>query len=127
MSDTMWNPAILSALGSADEVDIAPAREDGSLRPGVTIWSIRVGDDLYIRSWKGAGAGWFRHLTATGGGTISVTGGGAQQSVFAREEHDASINAAIDAEYLRKYSTTSYASAMNEPTAAETTLKLIPR
>lgn len=40
----------LVKIGSAEKLEIAPLRKDGTLRKPVIIWVVRVGDDLYIRS-----------------------------------------------------------------------------
>jgi hypothetical protein len=43
---SIWTGADLDTVGAADELQIAPLGEDGSLRPYTTIWVVRVGDDL---------------------------------------------------------------------------------
>ena len=57
---TTWTPDELSMIGGADELQIASLRPDGTLRPYVTIWAVRAGDDLYIRSAYGSNNTWFR-------------------------------------------------------------------
>ncbi len=42
-----WTDEELSKIGSADELDMASLRDDGTLRKPVTIWVVRVGDGLY--------------------------------------------------------------------------------
>ena len=39
---------------------MAPLRRDGTLRKPVTIWVVRLGDYLYIRSVYGRTPSWFR-------------------------------------------------------------------
>jgi hypothetical protein len=46
---TTWTHDDLETIGTADEVKIAPLRRDGTVRRPVTIWVVRVGDDLLIR------------------------------------------------------------------------------
>ena len=41
-----WTGQDLSRIDADDELRIASLRRDGSLRPRVTIWMVRVGDDL---------------------------------------------------------------------------------
>jgi hypothetical protein len=48
-----WTPEELSRIGSAQELKVSSRRQDGTLRPFVTIWVVRVGDDIYIRSAYG--------------------------------------------------------------------------
>ena len=40
----------LSRIGEAQEWQLASARPDGTIRPYVTMWVVRAGDDLYVRS-----------------------------------------------------------------------------
>jgi hypothetical protein len=55
-----WTADELARIGAADELHIAPRKPDGTLRRAVPIWVVRVGDDLYVRSWRGADGAWFR-------------------------------------------------------------------
>jgi hypothetical protein len=57
---TAWTSDELSKIGAAEELRIASLRRDGTLRNPVTIWVIRHGDDLYVRSVNGRTAAWFR-------------------------------------------------------------------
>ena len=72
---------------TADELDIAPLRPDGSLRPYTTIWVVRVGDGLYARSYRGRGGSWFRHAVQRHQGRIRT--GGVERDVTFEEAHDA--------------------------------------
>jgi hypothetical protein len=53
--------ADLDGIGSATELEIATRRADGSLRPYVPIWVVRVGDELFVRSWRGQAGARYRH------------------------------------------------------------------
>jgi len=97
---TTWRQDDLAAIGGADEVGIASTRPDGSVRPYVTIWAVRVGDDLYIRSAHGGDNPWYRRALASGTGRIR--GGGIERDV-SFEPAGAEQQQAIDAEYHRKY------------------------
>jgi hypothetical protein len=55
-----WTDTELSRIGPADELEIASYRQDGTLRAYTTIWVVRVGDELYVRSWRGRSGVWFR-------------------------------------------------------------------
>jgi hypothetical protein len=56
---TGWTSDELTKIGTAQELQIASARRDGTLRNPRTIWVIRVNDDLYVRSMNGRDGGWF--------------------------------------------------------------------
>lgn len=55
-----WGPDELDRIGRATELQIASRRSDGSLRPFVTIWTVRTGDDVYVRSAHGYENPWFQ-------------------------------------------------------------------
>jgi hypothetical protein len=69
-----WTSDELDRVGSADELRITSARADGTLRPYVPIWVVRVGDELYVRSYRGTEGGWFRHLRERDRGRIQAGG-----------------------------------------------------
>jgi len=46
---TTWTDEELSRIGAAEELQLASTRPDGTLRPYVTMWVVRAGDDLYVR------------------------------------------------------------------------------
>jgi hypothetical protein len=43
---TAWTNEELTRIGTAEELQIAPRRRDGTLRIPRTIWVVRHGDDL---------------------------------------------------------------------------------
>ena len=51
---TAWTPDELAKIGAAEELLIASLRRDGTLRNPVTIWVVRHGGDLYVRSVNGS-------------------------------------------------------------------------
>lgn len=97
---TTWSDDELRRIGGADELQISSRRADGTLRPYVTIWAVRAGDDLYVRSAHGAGNGWYRRAKNSGTGRIRA--GGVERDVtFA--EADPAASAGIDRAYHDKY------------------------
>jgi hypothetical protein len=69
-----WAEDDLSRIGAATEVQVSSTRQDGSLRPYVTIWGVRAGDEIYVRSAYGPENGWFRRAKASGTGRIRAAG-----------------------------------------------------
>jgi hypothetical protein len=123
---TGWTSNELSRIGQAEELQITSARPDGTLRPYVTIWVVRVGDDLYVRSAFGPANPWYRRAKASGSGRIRA--GGVERDVtFA--EPAAGVDAAIDEAYHAKYDR--YGPALVDPVvgprAAEVTICLVAR
>ena len=97
---TAWTSDELTRVGGAEELQVSSRRPDGSLRPYVTIWVVRSGDDLYIRSAYGPGNPWFRRAKRSGSGRIRA--GGVERDVRFIEP-DADVHAAVDAAYHAKY------------------------
>ena len=120
---TAWTASDLDTIGAADEIDIAPRRSDGALGRFVTIWDVRVGDDVFIRSFHGPNGHWYRATQATGKGRLRVAG--VEHDVTFPPAPDADSQA-IDAGYRSKYGRSSYVDAMVTPTAAAATLRIVP-
>jgi quercetin dioxygenase-like cupin family protein len=55
-----WTADELDKIAAAEELELAPAGRDGTLRKPVTIWVVRRDDDLYVRSVYGRTSSWFR-------------------------------------------------------------------
>ena len=92
----------------------------------MTIWVVRAGDDLYVRSWRGRDGAWYRAAQARREGHISA--GGVEKDVTFVEEIDPGINDQIDDVYRTKYRRyASYVRPMISSEARATTLKLVPR
>jgi hypothetical protein len=122
-----WSNDELDKIGRADELQLAPRRRDGTLRKPVTIWVVRHGDDLYVRSYRGHGGAWFRGAQVHHAGHIRA--GGVDKDVTFAEEPDPSINDQIDAAYRTKYQRhdARYVDPMVAPAARAATFKLVPR
>jgi hypothetical protein len=124
---TTWTSEELAKIGRAEELEIASLRADGTLRKPVTIWVVRVGDDLYVRAYKGRTGAWFRGTQARHAGHIRA--GGVDKDVTFVEEADPDINNQIDAAYRTKYRRydARYVDPMVTPEARAATIKLVPR
>ncbi|WP_219418964.1 DUF2255 family protein [Pseudonocardia nigra] len=121
---TGWTADELDRVGRAEDLQITTAREDGSLRSWVPIWVVRVGDDLVVRSYRGADGAWYRHATRLPRGRIRA--GGVDRHVsFA----PASVPAdEVDRAYRAKYGryAGSYLEPMLTDRATAATLRLVP-
>ena len=123
---TTWTSDELNKIGEAEELQIASLRREGTLRKLVTIWVVRSGDDLYIRSVNGRGSAWFRGVQTRHEGQIRA--GGVVKDVTFVEESDSSINDQIDTAYVTKYRRyASIANSMVTPAVRSATIKLVPR
>ena len=121
-----WTTNELKKIAAAEELEIASLRRDGTLRKPVTIWVIRYGDDLYVRSGYGRTSNWFRGTQDRREGHISA--GRVDKDVTFVEETDPGINDQIDAAYRTKYRRhPSYVKPIVSPEARAATIKLVPR
>jgi hypothetical protein len=95
-----WTDDELRRVGEVTELELASRRSDGSLRSFVTMWVVRAGDDLYVRSAHGPENPWYRRARASGRGHIRAGGVDADVTFGTTIDHD---EAAIDAAYHAKY------------------------
>ncbi|HEX4832537.1 MAG TPA: DUF2255 family protein [Trebonia sp.] len=123
---TTWTGPDLTAIGDAAELRLSPQLANGNLRSPVTIWVVRAGDGLYIRSYMGNGAAWYRDAQASGRGRISA--GGVEADVSLAEAPPAAA-ADVDAAYRAKYRAydASVLDPIVAPTAQSATMRLTPR
>jgi hypothetical protein len=100
MTDHAWTEQELSTVGRTDELGISSRRRDGTLRPFVTIWGVRVGDDVYVRSAYGTDNPWYVRARRSGTGRIRV---GALERDVTFEDAGEAAHPAIAAAYHAKY------------------------
>ncbi len=95
-----WTTEQLRRIGEARELELASRRPDGTLNPYVTMWVVRTGDDIYVRSAGGPRRSWYRAALASGRGRIRAGGVEADVTFAAAEPH---AQAGIDTAYHDKY------------------------
>ena len=123
---TAWTSDELTRLEPIDELGLASRRSDGSLRRFVTIWFVRLGDDLYVRSAYGYDNPWFQRALASGDGRIRV-GGMERDVTFVAPGPEVAddLNAAYHAKYDRHGAR--IVGTVVSPEAMRSTLKVVPR
>ena len=121
-----WASWELERIGAAEEIRLTSRRPDGSLRPYVTMWVVRAGDGLYVRSAYGPGNPWYRRATASGTGRIRAAGIERDVS-FAQAS--AEVQDDIDAAYHAKYDRYGprIVGSVTGPDAHRVTIRLVPR
>jgi hypothetical protein len=120
-----WTSDELGTIEAAEELDLAALRRDGTLRNPVTMWVVRHGDDLYVRSVNGRGSSWFRGAQALHEAHIQA--GGVDKDVLLVETDD--VHDELDAAYRAKYRryAESIVGSIVSPHARAATLRLVPR
>lgn len=122
---TAWADTELNKIGNAEEMQIAPRRRDDTLQKPRTIWVVRVGDDLYVRSYRGETGDWYRGTRIRHESRIRA--GGVEKDVTLIDIDNKDINEQIDAAYRTKYGRHSqYVAPMVTPEVRATTMKLVP-
>jgi threonine dehydrogenase-like Zn-dependent dehydrogenase len=121
-----WTDEELDRVDEAEELQLASARPDGSLRPYVTMWVVRAGNDLYVRSAYGPTNPWYRRAKHSGTGRVRA--GGVERDVtFAQAAPGA--HAALDDAYHAKYDRygQKIVGTVVGPDAHAVTFRLVPR
>ena len=120
-----WTSDELDTIGDAEELTLASARRDGTLRNAVTMWVVRHRDDLYVRSVNGRDSSWFRGAQTRHEARIRA--GGIEKDVRLSETEQANddVDAAYHAKYGDRYPT--IVPSIVAPEARAATLKLIAR
>lgn len=122
---TTWTSDELAAIETTDELRLAPRRRDDSLATARTVWALRVGDDLFVRSVNGPSAAWYRGVQERHQGHVQAAGVG-RDVVF--EDAGSKLDDQIDAAYRSKYRR--YAAGtldrITSPQARSTTIRVRP-
>jgi hypothetical protein len=112
-------------IADADDLHIAPFRDDGVTYGTPTwIWSVVVGDALYVRAYNGRKSRWYQAAIRKKAGRIT-TAGMTKDVVFGPV--DGPINDRIDDAYRAKYSGSPYLVPMIGTRARNATVKVTPR
>jgi hypothetical protein len=120
-----WNPAQLDEIAAAREIEISSLREDGALTKPVTIWAVKVGDELYVRSVRGDHGGWYRAAEVRHEGRIEADDT-AVDVAFEDAAHHRDDE--LDAAYKEKYGYPSDpVDSITTDAAKATTIRIVPR
>jgi hypothetical protein len=123
---TAWTSDELTKIATADELQIAYQRRDGTLGRPRTIWVVRHDDDLYVRSVNGRTSAWFRGTQVRHEGHVQA-GGVSKDVAFADAGHG--IDDQIDAAYRTKYRryAANIVNGIVTPQARAATLRIAPQ
>jgi len=121
---TTWSKDELHRIAEADDLHIAPFREDGVTYGTPTwIWSVAVGDALYVRGYNGRNSRWYQAAVRRKAGRI-IAAGMTREVAF--EPVEGPINDLIDDAYRAKYRGSPYLSPMIGARARSATVKVMP-
>jgi hypothetical protein len=122
---TAWSKDELRQIAEADDLHVAPFREDGVTYGTPTwIWSVAVDDALYVRGYNGQNSRWYQAAVRQKAGRITAAG-------FTKEVDfepvDGAINDRIDEAYRAKYQSSPYLKPMIGKRARAATVRIMPR
>jgi len=120
-----WSKEELRRIVEADDLHIAPFREDGATCGTPTwIWCVAVDDCLYVRGYNGPNSRWYQAAAVQQAGRI-IAAGKTHEVTF--EPIEGALNDRIDDAYRAKYRGSSYLSPMISARARAATIKIMPR
>ena len=120
-----WEKDELRKIFEADDLHIAPFRDDGVTYGTPTwIWSVAVGDGLYVRGYNGTESRWYQAALRQKAGRIIAAG---MTKEVAFEPVGGSINDSIDDAYRSKYAASPYLKPMIGARARAATVRIMPR
>ncbi|RQS40897.1 DUF2255 family protein [Burkholderia sp. Bp8990] len=119
-----WTQVELARIDRADDLKIAPFREDGSTYGTPTwIWEVVVDGELYVRGYNGPRSRWYQAAIRQKGGRI-IAAGMTREVAF--ESVEGPLNDRIDEAYRAKYGKSQYLTPMISARARAATIRIIP-
>lgn len=120
-----WSSSELSRLVEADDLHIAPFREDGVTYGSPTwVWCVSVDGDLYVRAYNGRNSRWYQAAVREKAGRIVST---AMTREVSFEYVEGQIDDRIDDAYRAKYHGSQYLPPMISERSRAATVRVVPR
>jgi hypothetical protein len=120
-----WTEEDLDRMRKNDDLHVAPFREDGVTYGTATwIWSVVVGDALFVRAYNGQDSRWYQAALRQKAGRIVAAGMTTEVSF---DPVVGSMNDQIDAAYRTKYADSPYLASMIGKRARAATMKIVPQ
>jgi hypothetical protein len=117
-----WTDDQLERIGVPEEVEIATVDAEGTWRPFIIAWVVRVDQGLYVRSFHGTGGSWYRRAQGSGRGRIRADG---REYDVSFEPPQPGAQPAISDAYRVKYATSPYMEPMVAPDVVAATLRIV--
>ncbi len=119
-----WTAEELQRIAAADDLHVAPFREDGVTYGTPTwIWSVVVDGELYARAYSGPASTWYRAAVRQKAGRVSVAG---MTREVGFEAVEGPVNERIDAAYRAKYASSRYLPPMLAAGPRSATVRIVP-
>lgn len=120
-----WAKEELRKIVEADDLHVAPIRDDGASYGTPTwIWAVAVDDELYVRAYSGLKSRWYVAAMRQKAGRITAAG---MTREVKFEPVEGPVNDRIDDAYREKYGGSPYLEPMIGARARAATVKVSPR
>jgi len=126
---SLWPEEELRKISEADDLHIAPFRDDGvTFGTPTWIWSVAVDNALYVRAYNGQSSRWYQAAVRQKAGRI-LSASIAREVTFEPLDGPVndSINDRIDKAYRAKYRSSPYLKSMIGTRARSATIRIVPR
>ncbi|WP_203642033.1 DUF2255 family protein [Levilactobacillus andaensis] len=121
-----WTASRLQAFAVADDMRISPFYSDGKTYGTPTwIWSVVVGDHLYVRAWNGQRSSWYQSAVNQRAGRIYLNGCNFKVH-FSPVQGNVELTVKIDAAYRQKYGASAYVQPMLQAGPQSATVEILP-
>ena len=121
-----WSREEFSKIAEADDLHIAPFRQDGTTYGTPTwVWSVAVDDALYVRGYNGQSSSWYQAAVQQRAGRI-IAAGLTMEVAFEPVDGNDPVNDFIDNAYRRKYRGSPYLNPMIGTRARSATVRIMP-
>ena len=113
-------PSDLSEIAQSDDLHISPLRDNGLAYGTPTwIWSVVVGNELYVRAYHGQKSSWYQAALKQKAGRITVAGMTLDVSF---SPFIGPVNKSIDEAYQKKYAGSPFLNSMISERSRSTTI-----
>ena len=114
---------VLELLAASPEISIETRRADGPVHSAI-IWVVVDGEDVFVRSWLGERARWYREAVANP--AVTIVAGDRRVSALATPATDSDSILRCSNGFLTKYRKSKSAQSMVAEDILDTTLRLEP-
>ena len=119
---SQWSTKLLRSLSNAQTIQVAPNYADSPKLNPQTVWFVRVGNDIYVRAYRGTKSKWYRAAVKQGTGKVYFHHQ-AYPARFQPVDPKSSVNKTVNQNYLAKYHGDSMLWMVE--TALDSTLKIL--
>ncbi|WP_432789502.1 DUF2255 family protein [Brevibacterium sp. K11IcPPYGO002] len=121
-----WTEDELNRINAETYFTVGATLPDGTTPKNVDIWSVPVGERIFIRSFNGTQGKWYGPALETGRGRISAGGVEKEVRFVPVDSEDEKTNQAVDDSFLKKYADSKYSVTMSTEPVRRNTLEVVP-